>query len=70
MFRYLAACALLLALAGCGLGETAASAGAAGVSKAEEARQARETEEKVIEALEEAQRQASEQRAAADAALE
>lgn len=57
-------------LTGCGLAETTAVAGAQGASAAEQAKQARETEAKVQQKLDEAQRVAAEQRAAAERASE
>lgn len=62
-------CAIFMAvtlLAGCGLGETAATATAAGASGAEAARQAKETQVRIQEQIEEAQRKAAEQRRAID----
>jgi hypothetical protein len=74
MLRYLslrgALTGALLILAGCGLGESAASAAAGGVSKAEEVKQGRATQERVEQQLEDAQAAAAAQRAAAEAASE
>ena len=57
-------CALL---AGCGLGETAASAAAAGASQAEQVQQAQRTEARVKEQLGAAARVDSERRNRAEA---
>jgi len=64
-------CTVIMAtalLGGCGLGETVASAGAGGASAAQAAKEARATEDRVRKELEEAQRQAAEQRRAAEEA--
>jgi hypothetical protein len=60
----------MLALAGCGLGESAASAAAGGASKAEEVKAAQETLESVEQRLDAAQDIAREQREAAEAQME
>ena len=67
MVRSIVLAAVLLQLSGCGLGETAASAGAGGVSKAEELEQARQTQSRIEQQLDDAARQAAERRQAIDA---
>jgi hypothetical protein len=68
--KYLVLVGALLALAGCGLGESAASAAAGGASKAEEMKQASKTLESVEQRLDDAQSTAREQREAAEAQME
>ncbi len=68
--RYQALMGVTLALAGCGLGESAASAAAGGASKAEEARAAQKTLESVEQRLDAAQETARQQREAVEAQVE
>jgi hypothetical protein len=68
--KYLVLMGAMLALAGCGLGESAASAAAGGASKAEEAKQASKTLESVEQRLDDAQSTAREQREAAEAQMD
>jgi len=68
MTRYGALIALLGMLAGCGLGETAATTAAIAESKAQELKQAKETQAKIEQRLEDAQKVAAQQRADAEAA--
>ena len=56
-----------LALAGCGLGETAVSAAAGASSQAEQAKEALKTEARVKQQLDEAAALAAQQRQAAEA---
>lgn len=66
MVRIVTIVALLLTLSGCGLGETAATAGAGAAAKAEELKQAKQTQERIEQRLDDANRQAAEQRRAAE----
>jgi hypothetical protein len=68
MARSLALLAVMLSLAGCGLAETGAAAAAGGVSKAEELKQAKKTEARVQQQIDDAYRQAADQRRAAESA--
>ena len=63
LFMFLAC----LALAGCGLGETAVSAAAGASSQAEQAKEALKTEARVKQQLDEAAALAAQQRQAAEA---
>jgi hypothetical protein len=68
--KYLVLMGAMLALAGCGLGESAVSAAAGGASKAEEAKQASKTLESVEQRLDDAQSTARENLEAAEAQIE
>jgi len=57
-------------LAGCGLGETAATTAALAEAKAQEAKAAKEAQAKIEKGLEDAQAVAAQQREAAEAATE
>ena len=67
MSRTILLSVILLSVAGCGLGETAVSAGAGGATRAQKLEQARQTQERIGQRLEEAARQAAERRQAIDA---
>ena len=58
---------LFVSLTACGVAETGAAAAAAGASKAEEARQGLQTEARVRAQLDAADKQAADQRNAAEA---
>jgi len=60
--RYLAPLATVALLAGCGMAETAATAGAMAEAKAQEAKSAKETEARIEQKLQEAQDAAAQQR--------
>jgi hypothetical protein len=66
MTRSLVLMAIMLSLVGCGVVETGAAAAAGAASAAEEARQGKETEARLQHQLDAANRQAAEQRKAAD----
>jgi hypothetical protein len=66
MKRAWAVLAITLALAGCGVAETGASAGAAAESAAQQAAQARAAQEQVRQQVDAAYREAAEQRRSAD----
>jgi hypothetical protein len=68
--RLLVLLSLILSLTACGVAETGAAAATIGASKAEEARQGVQTEARVRASLDEATRQATEQRNAAEAAAQ
>ncbi len=68
MTRFLLVSATLLLLAGCGLGETAASVPGEAIAKAEELKQAKAAQAKIEQQLEDAGRVAEEQRKAGEAA--
>jgi ABC-type enterochelin transport system substrate-binding protein len=70
MIRYIAPMVMLALLAGCGLGETAATTAALAEAKAQEVKSAKETQAKIEQKLQDAQAAAAEQRAAAEAATE
>jgi alpha-D-ribose 1-methylphosphonate 5-triphosphate synthase subunit PhnG len=70
MIRYIAPLVALGLLAGCGLGETAATTATIAEAKAQEAKAAKEMQAKMEQGLEDAQAAAQEQRAAAEAASE
>lgn len=70
MMRFLPAIALLGLLAGCGLGETAATTATIAESKAQEVKAGKALEARVQQQLEDARRTAEEQRKAAEAAGE
>jgi hypothetical protein len=71
MIRIIAAAVVALGLlAGCGLGETAATTAALAEAKAEEAKAAKETQAKIEQQIEDAQAVAAEQRAAMEAMTE
>jgi uncharacterized membrane protein len=59
--------AMLLALAGCGLIETGATAAAGGASAAQQAKQAKETEDKIQQQINAAYQQDAARRKAAEA---
>ena len=59
---------LLGVLAGCGLGETAATTAAIAESKAQELKQAKETQAKIEQQLEDTQKVEAQRRADAEAA--
>jgi hypothetical protein len=63
----LAAAAVLLALAGCGLVETGATAASGGASAAEQAKEAKQTEAKLQQQINAAYQQDAAQRKAAEA---
>ena len=65
--KSLALVATLLALAGCGLVETGATAAAGGASAAQEAKQAKETEAKLQQQINAAYQEDAAQRKAAEA---
>lgn len=65
--KSLAALATLLALTGCGLVETGATAAAGGASAAQQAKQAKETEEKLQQQINAAYQQDAARRKAAEA---
>ncbi|HXS20360.1 MAG TPA: hypothetical protein VN735_03975 [Steroidobacteraceae bacterium] len=65
--KSLALLATLLALGGCGLAETGATAAAGGTSAAEQAKQARETEAKVQQQIDAAYKEDAARRKAAEA---
>ena len=67
MKRRWALLAMTLALAGCGVAETGASAGAAAESAAQQAAQARAAQDEVRQQVDAAYRGAAEQRRAAEA---
>jgi len=67
MARSLVLLCLFVSLTACGVAETGAAAAAAGASKAEEARQGLQTEARVRAQLEAADKQAADQRNAAEA---
>jgi hypothetical protein len=67
MERSWALAAMTLALAGCGVAETGASAGTAAESAAQQAAQARAPQDQVRQQIDAAYRDAAEQRRAADA---
>jgi hypothetical protein len=67
MARSLVLMAIMLLLVGCGVAETGAAAAAGAASAAEEARQGKETEARLQRQIDAANRQAAEQRKAADA---
>ncbi len=72
MIRLIASAAtgalMLCLLAGCGLGETAATTAAIAEMKAQEAKAAKETQAKIEQQLQDAQAAAAQQRDAAEAA--
>jgi|KBSSwiStaDraftv2_1062776.scaffolds.fasta_scaffold00788_5 hypothetical protein len=67
MARSLVLLCLFVSLTACGVAETGAAAAAAGASKAEEARQGLQTEARVRAQLDAADKQAADQRNAAEA---
>jgi hypothetical protein len=64
--RYLAPAVATALLAGCGLGETAATTAAMAEAKAQEIKAARETQAKIEKRLDDAQAVAAQQREAAE----
>ena len=67
MAKSLVLVSLTLLLTGCGVAETGAAAAAAGAAKAQEAREGLKTEARVREQLDAANKQAADQRSAAEA---
>jgi hypothetical protein len=65
--KFLALPAMLLALTGCGLAETGATAAAGGASAAQQAKQAKETEQKLQQQIDAAYQQDAARRKAAEA---
>lgn len=59
---------LIIALSGCGMGETAATAAAVGAGKAQEAKQAQQTQQRVQQQLDAANQQTMDRLKAAEAA--
>jgi hypothetical protein len=68
MNRKVLSLALLAALSGCGLGETASTTAALAEAKATEAKELKETQARLEQSLEEARAAADQQRAAIDEA--